>query len=26
MVQVSYVPLLLSVSRLDDNAAAEANK
>jgi hypothetical protein len=26
MLQVSYVPLLLSVSRLDDNAAAEANK
>jgi len=26
MVQLSYTPLLLSVSRLDDNAADEANK
>jgi len=26
IVQLSYTPLLLSVSRLDDNAADEANK
>jgi len=26
MVQLSYTPLLLSVSRLDDNAGDEANK
>jgi hypothetical protein len=25
MVQLSYTPLLLSVSRLDDNAGDEAN-
>jgi len=26
MVQLSYTPLLLSVSRLDDNAGGEANR
>jgi hypothetical protein len=26
IVQLSYTPLLLSVSRLDDNAGDEANK